>query len=591
LALRESYFIPERPRPEGKAYRRRFIFRIEQLFGRGFSMGDVVVLVGIAVLIYVGVRLALQAPETVAGPTISLSPRVLPYYALRSLGRMAAAYFLSLAFTLVYGRLAAYNRRAEQVLMPLLDVLQSVPILSFLPVVLLSLSAILPERTAAELASIVLIFTSQVWNMTFAWYQSLTTIPVELREASAIFRFNGWLRFKVLELPFAAISLIWNSMMSWAGGWFFLMAAEIFTVGQRDFRLPGLGAYLQEAANQGDTRAILWGIGALVLVIVALDQLLWRPLLAWADRFKLEMVEGENPPTSWFYDLLHSAHILEWFSRGVWRPLSERLDYWFIRRAAAAEARVEKPSRPYLFFLLALLLGLGLAYGGFRAALMLAAVPARQWGEIGLGVLATLLRVSVSLLIALAWTIPVGVAIGTNPRVATYLQPTVQVMASIPATALFPVFLLLILGLPGGLNLAAVVLMLTGTQWYLLFNVIAGASAIPQDLKYTSAIIGLSHWERWRTLILPSLFPYIITGAITASGGAWNASIVAEYVEFGGKTLFIPGIGALITRATATGDYHLLLAATLAMVLAVVLINRLFWRRLYRLAEERYRME
>ena len=590
MALRESYFIPERPRPEEKAYRRRFIFRIEQLFGRGFSMGDVVVLVGIAVFIYVGVRLALQAPETVAGPTISLSPRVLPYYALRSLGRMAAAYFLSLAFTLVYGRLAAYNRRAEQVLMPLLDVLQSVPILSFLPVVLLSLSAILPERTAAELASIVLIFTSQVWNMTFAWYQSLTTIPVELREASAIFRFNGWLRFKVLELPFAAISLIWNSMMSWAGGWFFLMAAEIFTVGQRDFRLPGLGAYLQEAANQGDTRAILWGIGALVLVIVALDQLLWRPLLAWADRFKLEMVEGENPPTSWFYDLLRSAHILEWLSRGVWRPLSERLDYWFIRRAAA-EARVEKPSRPYLFFLLALLVGLGLAYGGFRAALMLTAVPARQWGEIGLGVLATLLRVSVSLLIALAWTIPVGVAIGTNPRAATYLQPVVQVVASVPATALFPVFLLLIVGLPGGLNIAAIVLMLTGTQWYLLFNVIAGASAIPQDLKYTSAIIGLSRWERWRTLILPSLFPYIITGAITASGGAWNASIVAEYVEFGGKTLFIPGIGALITRATATGDYHLLLAATLAMVLAVVLINRLFWRRLYRLAEERYRME
>lgn len=270
-------------------------------------MGDVVVLIGIAVLIYAGIRLALRAPETVEGPTISLSPGALPYYALRSVGRMAAAYLLSLAFTLVYGRLAAYNRRAEQVLMPLLDVLQSVPILSFLPVVLLSLSAILPERTAAELASIVLIFTSQAWNMTFAWYQSLTTIPKELREASAIFRFNGWLRFKVLELPFAAISLLWNSMMSWAGGWFFLMAAEIFTVGQRDFRLPGLGAYLQEAANQGDTRAILWGIGALVLVIVALDQLVWRPLLAWADRFKLETVEGENPPTSWFYNLLRSA--------------------------------------------------------------------------------------------------------------------------------------------------------------------------------------------------------------------------------------------------------------------------------------------
>lgn len=591
MTLHDSSVSPEKPRPEEKVVRRPLIFRIEQPFGRGFAIGDIVVLIGIAALIYGGVRLALQAPETVAGPTISLSPRMLPYYALRSIGRMAAAYLLSLTFTLVYGRMAAYNRRAEQVLMPLLDVLQSVPILSFLPVVLLSLSAVLPERVAAELASIVLIFTSQAWNMTFAWYQSLTTIPAELREASAIFRLNGWLRFKVLELPFAAISLIWNSMMSWAGGWFFLMAAEIFTVGQRDFRLPGLGAYLQEAANQGDTRAILWGIGALVLVIVALDQLVWRPLLAWADRFKLEMVEGENPPTSWFYNLLRSAHILEGLSGRIGRPLSEGLDAWFIRRAEAPGPAAERRGRPWLLYLLALLLGLGLAYGGLRAVRMLVTVPGSQWGEIGLGVLATLLRVSASLLIALAWTIPVGVAIGTNPRVATYLQPVVQVVASVPATALFPVFLLLIVGLPGGLNLAAIVLMLMGTQWYLLFNIIAGASAIPQDLKYTSALIGLSRWERWRTLILPGLFPYIITGAITASGGAWNASIVAEHVEFGGRTLSTVGIGALIARATATGDYPLLLAATLAMVLAVVLINRTLWRRLYRLAEERYRME
>ncbi len=591
MALGESFLSPERPRPEERASRQRLIFRVEQPFGRGFSIGDVLVLIGIAVLIYGGVRLALRAPETVEGPTISLSPGALPYYALRSVGRMAAAYLLSLLFTLVYGRIAAYYRRAEQVLMPLLDVLQSVPILSFLPVVLLSFSAILPERTAAELASIVLIFTSQAWNLTFSWYQSLTTIPVELREASAIFRFNSWLRFKVLELPFAAISLLWNSMMSWAGGWFFLMAAEIFTVGQRDFRLPGLGAYLHEAANQGDTRAILWGVGALVLLIVALDQLVWRPLLAWADRFKLETVEGENLPTSWFYDLLRSAHILERLSQGIWRPLSEHLDAWFIRRAGAPGPEAERRGRPWLLYLLALLLGLGLAYGTVRAALMLTTVPASRWGEIGLGVLATLLRVSASLFIALAWTIPVGVAIGTNPRVANYLQPVVQVAASVPATALFPVFLLLIIGLPGGLNLAAVVLMLMGTQWYLLFNIIAGASAIPQDLKYTSALIGLSRWERWRTLILPGLFPYIITGAITASGGAWNASIVAEHVEFGGRTLSTVGIGALIARATAAGDYPLLLAATLTMVLAVVLINRTLWRRLYRLAEERYRME
>jgi len=263
------------------------LFKIEQPIRRAFTWGDGLVLIGVAVLIYAGVRLALGAPAMVEGPVISLSPRALPRYALFSVARMAAAYALSMLFTLAYGYLAAYNRRAEQVLMPLLDVLQSVPILSFLPVVLLSFSAILPENVAAELASVVLIFTSQAWNLTFAWYQSLTTIPTELREASATFRFNGWLRFKTLELPFGAISLLWNSMMSWAGGWFFLMAAEIFTVGQRDFRLPGLGAYLQEAANQGDLPAILYGLGALILVIVALDQLLWRPLLAWADRFKL----------------------------------------------------------------------------------------------------------------------------------------------------------------------------------------------------------------------------------------------------------------------------------------------------------------
>lgn len=582
----------EQPQIDRGAARRRLIFKIEQPFGRGISLGDGVVLVSIAVVLYLGVHLALNAPEVVKGPDISLAPRVLPWYALRSVIRMAAAYALSVLFTLTYGRLAAYNRRAEQVMMPLLDVLQSVPILSFLPVVLLSLSAILPERIAAELASIVLIFTSQVWNMTFAWYQSLTTIPKELREASAIFRFNGWLRFKILELPFAAISLIWNSMMSWAGGWFFLMAAEIFTVGQRDFRLPGLGAYLHEAASQGNMQAIFWGIGALVLVIIALDQLVWRPLLAWADRFKLEMTEGENPPTSWFYDLLHRARIVRWLSRSVWHPLGERLDAWLIRRSAATGGEIAtRKRRTWGLYLFTLVVGVGLAYGAYRAVLMLATVPLAQWGETGAGVLATLARVSVSLLIALAWTIPVGVTVGTNPRVATWLQPMVQIAASVPATALFPVFLLLLADLPGGINIAAVVLMLTGTQWYLLFNIIAGASSIPQDLKYTSSLIGLSRWERWRTLILPALFPYIITGSITATGGAWNASIVAEHMEFGGRTLWTVGIGSLIARATAAGDYPLLLAATMVMVMTVVLINRLFWRRLYRLAEERYRME
>lgn len=570
----------------------RLRFKIEQPTYRPITWGDGVVLVTVAVLIYAGVRVALNAPRVIQGPSISLSPYALPWYAALSLGRMVTAYILSVLFALVYGYLAAYNRRAEQILLPLLDVLQSVPILSFLPVVLLSFSTILPQNVAAELASIILIFTSQVWNLIFAWYQSLTTIPRDLREASSVFRFNGWLRLKTLELPFAAIGLIWNSMMSWAGGWFFLMAAEIFTVGQRDFRLPGLGAYLHEAASQGNLQAIAWGIGTLVLIIVALDQLVWRPLLAWSDRFKLEMVESDNPPTSWFYETLRNARLADWLSRKVWHPASESLDAWLLRCFPAREEQnLEGTSLSWVLYLVGMAIGLGLLYGAYRAGQMLLAVPLAQWINIGVGVIATMLRVLAALAIALAWTVPFGVAIGTNPRLATLLQPIVQITASVPATALFPVFLLFLLGLPGGLNLAAIVLMLMGTQWYLLFNVIAGAIAIPQDLKYTASLLHLSHWERWRTLILPALFPYIITGAITASGGAWNASIVAEHVEFGGQTLSTIGIGSLIAQATAKGDYPLLLAATLSMVLVVVAINRLLWRRLYRLAEENYRLE
>lgn len=559
---------------------------------RPFRAGDVIALLIVLGVLYVGVRLAFNAPEVITGPAISLAPRALPWYAVLSLGRMAAAYALSLLFTLVYGRIAAYNPRAELVMMPLLDVLQSVPILSFLPVVLLSLSAILPENIAAELAAIVLIFTSQVWNLTFAWFQSLTTIPKELREASSIFRLNGWLQFKTLELPFAAISLVWNSMMSWAGGWFFLMAAEIFTVGQRDFRLPGLGAYLHEAASQNDLTAIAWGVGALVTVIVLLDQLVWRPLLAWSDRFKMEMVEDSAPPTAWFYDLWRTARLANWLSDRLVAPLVEGVDGRLVQRfpmktaVAPAENRWSWPQIG-----LAVLGGGALLFGGYRAGSLLLTVPLAQWQEIGLGLGATLLRVSVALLIALAWTIPVGVVIGTNRRLAAVFQPLTQIAASVPATALFPVLLLFVLALPAGLNIAAVLLMLMGTQWYLLFNVIAGASAIPQDLKYTTSLLQLSRRERWRTLVLPAIFPYLVTGAITASGGAWNASIVAEYVEFGGQTLQATGLGAIISDATAQGDYALLLAATLSMVAAVVLINRMLWRRLYRLAEEKYRME
>jgi len=559
----------------------------------GLNYADALVLLGITAAIYGILRLALGAPAQIRGPRISLSPAALPGYAILSLGRMGAAYLLSLLFSLGYGYAAAHNRQAERVLLPVLDVLQSIPILSFLPVVLLGLTAILPEAWAVEMASVALILTSQVWNLTFSVYQSLTTIPHELQEAADVFQLGRWLRFRRLELPFATIGLIWNSMMSWAGGWFFLIAAESFSVGPRDFRLPGLGSYLYEAANQGDRPAVFWGLAVLVCTIIVLDQLIWRPVLVWGDRFKLDMVKGEGAPGSWFFDLLERSALIGWLQERAIRPLSEGVDQLggrggvgaagrpAGRRAIAAAGRI----------LVSLLAGAALLYGGGRAIELLLTLPAADWGRIGLGVLATALRVAAALVVAVAWTLPLGVAIGTNRRLATVLQPIVQLVASVPATALFPVVLLFFVGLPGGLNLVAILLMLMGTQWYALFNVIAGAAAIPEDLRYTTNMLRLGRVERWRTLILPALSPYLVTGMITASGGAWNASIVAEYVTFGGQRYQTLGVGALIAEATRAGNYALLLGATLSLIVAVVLINRLFWRRLYARAAERCRLE
>jgi NitT/TauT family transport system permease protein len=560
-----------------------------------FDIADAFVLLVLLCLLYLGVRISIHAPAVIAGPNVSLSVTALPWYVLLSVGRMFVAYLLSLAFTLSYGYAAARNRSAEKILMPLLDVLQSVPILSFLPVVLLSLSAVLPVRPAAELAAIILIFTSQAWNMTYSFYQSVSTIPHELREAAAIFRLSPWLRFRKMELPFSAIGLVWNSMMSWAGGWFFLMASEIFAVGSRDFRLPGIGAYLQTAASAGDIHSVVAGVAALVLTIIVLDQFLWRPILAWADKFKIEMVAGERAPQSMVRDILSRSWLLERFATRVADPCLE----WFDSRLAGkrnAKSAIRLHPATALWpgrtlWILGILAGAIGFFGIYRAGLMLRVLDSRDWIAIGTGTLATFLRVAAALIIAFAWTVPLGVAIGTNRKLAEILQPAIQVTASVPATALFPVILLALVRMPGGLNIAAVVLMLMGTQWYLLFNVIAGTAAIPQDLRDTTALLRLSSRDRWRNLILPSLFPYLVTGAITAGGGAWNASIVAEHVQFGGRTFSTPGIGSLIAGATGRGNYPLLLASTLALIITVVTINRLFWRRLYRIAEERYRME
>ena len=568
------------------------IFRFAHPTRPILTWADAILLFILGTTLCAGVLMAEHTPKVIKGIEISLSPIALPYYACLSMLRMTAAYLLSLVFTLTYGYMALRSKRAEAFLLPVLDILQSVPILSFLPVVLLSLAAIIPQGLAAEIAAIVLIFTSQAWNMTFVWYQSLTTQPNELKEACRVFRFNGWMRFRILDLPFGMVGLIWNSMMSWAGGWFFLMASEMFNVSGKDFRLPGLGAYLQEAANKGNQTAIFYGVTVLIVIIVVLDQFLWRPLLAWSDRFRVEMTEGDQAPQSWFYDVLATSQIAEWFREKYTRPGTEKLDGWLA--GEITETFSLAPVKTATTWGIRLLIGgiaVGLVIGVVKTATLLFTVKPWEWIFIFVGVMTTFLRVATALILSLAWTIPVGVAIGTNRKVADWLQPIAQIAASVPPTALYPAVLLWVLALPHGLEFAAVVLMILGTQWYLLFNIIAGSSAIPQDLRNTARILQLPRFEFWRTLILPALFPYIVTGAIAASGGAWNASVVAEYVTAGGEAHQVPGIGAAIADATANSNYPALLGGTLVMILTVVAINRLFWRRLYRLAEERYRID
>jgi NitT/TauT family transport system permease protein len=580
------------------ALRDRNVFALKNEGEAILTIADLLVLLTLAVFVLGGVLLAFNSPKILNGPDVRLDTGALPTYALLSLLRMTTAYFLSLLFSILYGYYAARNPHARLIMLPILDILQSTPILSFLPVVVLGLTAILPQGIAVEIGAVLLIFTSQAWNMTYSFYQSMTTIPNELKEASSVFRFNWWWRFRRMELPFSAIGLLWNSVMSWAGGWFFLMAAETFRVGERDFRLPGLGSYLQLAAEQNNTAAILGGVATLILIVVVLDQLVWRPLLAWAEKFKVEMVENDNPPTSWFGDLLAGSRLAMAFQNRVWF----RLIAWFDRRlgriAGPEVTEPEEPSqrqrwlRRILFGALMVVLG----FGAIGLASLLLQVPLGDYGRILVGTGATLLRVALSLIIALLWTIPLGVAIGSNATLATILQPLVQIAASLPATAFFPLIVaalitLSFLGLDARLNMAAILLMLLGTQWYILFNVIAGTTAIPQDLRYTTDLLRFGRVERWRKMILPSLFPYLITGLITAGGGAWNASIVAEYTIFDGKPYSVIGLGAIISEATAKGNFPLLAASTLGMIVTVVCLNRYFWRRLYRLAEEKYRME
>ena len=554
-----------------------------------------VIMFGAGIAIFYGVAMVGRSWLGPFTPSVEISRSVwaLPAYAGYSLLRITIAYVLSLGFALVYGYVAAYNPRAERFMIPLLDVLQSIPVLSFLPPVMLAMVALFPGRQlGVELGAILLIFTGQVWNMAFSFYASLKSIPNEMREAAKIYRFSWWQRFTQMELPFSAIGLVWNSMMSVAGGWFALMVCEMFVLGQRDFRLPGLGSYLQTAASAGDTASMFWGVATMVAVIVLLDQFVWRPVIAWAEKFKVEQVESTDAPRSWVLNLVRHSSGLSKIRQKTLRPLGERLLLHFARKHE--EERPEEVVAPWRDWLLRASgrAGAGgIGYGVVRVAMILSGLQKAELHETALGLGATFLRVNLALLLGALWTIPAGVAIGLNPRLARIAQPLAQIAASVPATALLPVILLVLIRLGGGLGLASIVVLLLGTQWYVLFNVIAGAMAIPTDLKECCSVFRMRGLERWKKLILPGIFPYLVTGLVTASGGAWNASIVAEYFHFKGHIYTTTGLGATISQATDSGDFHLLLAATMMMAATVVTVNRLVWRKLYGLAETRFRLE
>ncbi|MDK2784561.1 MAG: NitT/TauT family transport system permease protein [Bacillota bacterium] len=556
---------------------------------------DLFVLIAIVGLFYLLVHLGREmgAPLNEAlGPSLSLEPIYLPYYAARSLLRMIIALVLSFIFTVVYGYIAAYVPGADKILIPLLDVLQSVPVLGFLSVSLTGFMALFPgSMLGVELASIFAIFTSQVWNMTFSFYYSLRSIPRDLREASAVYGLNWWRRLTGVELPFAAIPLVWNTMMSFGGGWFFLAASEAISVLGQDIRLPGLGSYLATAIGEGNMPALFYALFTMAVLIVLVDQVFWRPLVAWSQRFKLEETAGGDRPTSWLLEILRRSLVLNWLGEHVLRPLEEGLERLLAPPRAGVYRSKRVPSYRWAKWIVpgaaGLLFLFLLPYARTGLALIASLGPAELLHVVVLGFY-TLLRTSAAVLLGALWTVPVGVAIGLNPRLNQIAQPLTQIAASFPANMLFPFFGLLYLRYGLSFELGAIPLMMLGTQWYILFNVIAGASALPSDLKEAAVILKLSRWDTWRVLILPGILRALVTGGVTAAGGAWNASIVAEVLDLKGRELIASGLGAYITQATRAGNWGQIIWGILVMSLFVVTVNRLFWRRLYRLAEEKY---
>ena len=532
-----------------------------------------------------------RPPEVV--PHISLNPAKLPYYAGRTTLRMFLALAFSTLFSIVYGYLAAHNRRAEQVLIPLLDILQSVPVLGFLSITITGFIALFPgSLLGLEAASVFAIFTSQAWNMTFSFYESLRTIPKDLREVSTIYKLSPWLYFRKVELPWGMIGLVWNAMMSFGGGWFFVAASEAISVLNQSYTLPGIGSYVTAAIKAQDMRALFFAILAMAVVIVLVDQLFWRPVTAWGEKFKYERSVSSETPTSWVLTLIKTSTLPRQLSK-LFSPVSEAvnrsIENRFYMRQQERSSKKHEPRwvglvyKGFLIFVLIVLLVSGLRY-------ILTEVSLIEVGRvIWLGML-TFLRVLVLILFStLIWT-PVGVAIGFNPKFARLAQPAVQFLSSFPANFLFPFATLFFIRTGLDINIGGILLMALGAQWYILFNVIAGAIRIPNELREMTINMGLKpgSWHRWRELIIPGIFPAWVTGGITAAGGAWNASIIAEIVQWGDKTLIAQGLGSYISQVTHAGDWPRIALGVGVMSLFVVGLNSLFWRRLYRLTETKY---
>ena len=549
-------------------------------------------LIGVLVLIVYGGQQTIQPLSELEHTPVSLDPRHLPLYALRTTMRMLLAIVCSTVFTFIYATLAAKNRRAEIVLIPLLDILQSVPILGFLTFTVVFFMNLFPGQVlGAELACVFAIFTSQAWNMTFSMYQSLRNVPKDLEEATQSFHLSGWQRFWRLDVPFAMPGLIWNAMMSMSGGWFFVVASEAITVGNTTVTLPGVGSYVALAIQEQNLPAIVYALVTMLLVIIAYDQLLFRPIVAWADKFRFEQTASGEPPTSWMLDLFRRTRAL----RALTYPLGAankaistlRISVPVVLRPRANSS---PPSRLVDSLWVAVVAAVT-SYAAWKIYQYLSATLG--WSDVTTAVgygLVTLARVVVLIALATIVWVPIGVWIGLRPKLAERMQPLAQFLAAFPANLAFPVFVVLIVHFGLNPNIWLSPLMILGTQWYILFNVIAGAAAFPSDLREAAGSFHLKGWRWWVKVILPGIFPYYVTGAITASGGSWNASIVAEVASWGDTHLTAIGLGSYIARATEAGDFPRVVLGIAVMSVMVTLFNRLLWRQLYAFGERRLRL-